>query len=124
MGVGDTLDRNTPQVISGLSRIRSISAGTGGSSVVDSTGRLWVWGWNDRGQLALGNTNNQNAPTQVPALSNVVSVFHGMFPVILDNTGSARWSCGSACGNAFVAKKPGSLDVGAGGDEFGMSIAP
>jgi alpha-tubulin suppressor-like RCC1 family protein len=124
LGVGDTLDRNTPQFISGLSRIRSISAGVGGSSAVDSSGRLWVWGWNDRGQLALGNTNNQNAPALVPALSTVVSVSHGLFPVILDNAGNAKWSCGSSCGNAFVSKKAGSLDVGAGGDEFGLSIAP
>jgi alpha-tubulin suppressor-like RCC1 family protein len=124
LGLGDTLDRDAPQIIPGLSRIRSISAGIGGSSAVDSTGRLWVWGWNDQGQLALGNTNNQNVPTQVPALTNVVSVSHGMFPVILDNTGSARWSCGTSCGNAFVGKKPASLEVGSGGDEFGLSIAP
>lgn len=124
LGVGDTLDRTTPQIISGLSRIRSISAGVGGSSAVDSTGRLWVWGWNDRGQLALGNANKQHVPVQVPVLSGVVSVSHGVFPVILDNAGNAKWSCGSACGNTFVSKKTGSLDVGAGGDEFGMSIAP
>lgn len=45
---------------------------------VDTSGRLFVWGYNGSGKLGIGNATNQSYPVLASAISNVVSVSAGM----------------------------------------------
>ena len=64
-----------PQVISGLPVIRRVAAGGSSSAALDSTGKLWVWGANLRGQLTLSSDvyriNRPTAAVGLPALTEV-----------------------------------------------------
>jgi alpha-tubulin suppressor-like RCC1 family protein len=45
---------------------------------IDTSGRLFVWGYNGSGKLGIGNATNQSYPVLASAISNVVSVSAGM----------------------------------------------
>lgn len=40
-------------------------------------GKLFTWGWNEHGMCATGDENNVVRPTQVKAVSNLLSVDGG-----------------------------------------------
>ena len=48
--------------------ITSEGAGDSSSYCITNTGKLYAWGYNNRGQLGLGTTNNTNVPTEVTAV--------------------------------------------------------
>ena len=64
-----------PQAIAGLPVIRRVAAGGSSSAALDSTGKLWVWGSNLRGQLTLASdvyrTNRPTLAAGLPALGDV-----------------------------------------------------
>jgi len=45
--------------------IPQVSAGGSHTLAIKSDGTLWAWGWNEYGQLGLGNTTDQHSPVQV-----------------------------------------------------------
>lgn len=55
----------------------TISVGLSYTCAVLSDGTLWCWGYNDRGQLGLGNTTNQSSPARVGSASNWRTVSAG-----------------------------------------------
>ncbi len=68
--VGDatTTDREVPVAVhlpSGTT-VTAIGAGAGHSLAVTSAGRVLSWGYNNTGQLGLGDRNDRNVPTEVP----------------------------------------------------------
>ena len=69
IGNGGTGNVATPNTVSSITgRIIKIgSAGGGVSSVyaLNSTGTLYGWGWNNYGQLANGNSTQQNSPITI-----------------------------------------------------------
>jgi alpha-tubulin suppressor-like RCC1 family protein len=71
-----------PTPISGLSRIRSIAAGTDSSFAIDQAGQLRSWGYNAYGELLLGNASPSSSPavygpTPSPIATNVSNVAGG-----------------------------------------------
>lgn len=50
----------------------------GSCYAIDTSGRLFVWGYNGSGKLGIGNATNQSYPVLASAVSNVVSVSAGM----------------------------------------------
>ncbi len=44
---------------------QQVAGGTGHTCAVRTDGTLWCWGWNDRGQLGLGDLTRRSTPTQV-----------------------------------------------------------
>ena len=60
----------------GHEKIVAVSAGDGFSLALDVTGRVWVWGRNDRGQLGLGHTDPVKEPTMM-SLKAVTAVSAG-----------------------------------------------
>lgn len=65
----------SPQNVTGLPAIRRVAAGSSSSAALDTSGRLWVWGANLRGQLTLGSevyrTNRPTLAVGLPALTEV-----------------------------------------------------
>lgn len=68
-----------PTLISGLSGIRSIAAGTDSSFAIDQAGQLRSWGYNAYGELLLGYASPSSSPavygpTPSPIATNVFNV--------------------------------------------------
>lgn len=61
LGVGSFSELEFPQEVEVLPRnISSITAGAGHTIIRDESGDLWVTGWNNKGQLGLGTTEDKN----------------------------------------------------------------
>ncbi|MDI6788950.1 MAG: RCC1 repeat-containing protein, partial [Planctomycetota bacterium] len=58
-----------PFTVTGVSNIRSVSAGWDHSLAAQYNNGFWVWGYNNNGQLGLGDTTQRNTPVQVISLS-------------------------------------------------------
>ncbi len=58
-----------------------LAPGGGHTCARSSGGEVWCWGANDRGQLGLGQTDNNfnNKPLHVPSLSGIASVATGRY---------------------------------------------
>ena len=64
---------------------------TGGASynacyAIDTSGRLFAWGYNGYGKLGNGNTTNQNLPVHISSMSNVAMVDAGYNTCFLVDT--------------------------------------
>ena len=71
LGLGDSLDRDRPTRVAGLSRARICMAAAGGlhSAAVSDDGALWTWGHGGYGQLGHGQRENSKVPRLVAALN-------------------------------------------------------
>jgi alpha-tubulin suppressor-like RCC1 family protein len=76
---GSDFERNYPSRVSGLSSIRSVSAGERHLIALAGNGMVWSWGENGLGQLGDGTTANRLTPGLVPNLANILSVKAGGF---------------------------------------------
>jgi alpha-tubulin suppressor-like RCC1 family protein len=84
--------RPRPARIEGLAPAVKIFAGGGNSLAVHADGTVSAWGFNDRGQLGDGTTEDRLAPQAVPGLSNVVQIgagYHHTIALHADGTVSA-----------------------------------
>ncbi|MDD5075423.1 MAG: DUF4215 domain-containing protein, partial [Candidatus Peribacteraceae bacterium] len=70
-GDGTIADSTTPVRVKGvggqgyLANIVAISAGYGHSLAIDSSGNVYAWGLNEKGQLGTGTTTNSTTPVRV-----------------------------------------------------------
>lgn len=80
LGIGNTTNQSTPQLLSksDWSKIYAMGNNAGFSAGIDTSGDLYMWGYNARGQLGIGSTTNQSTPQLVNAFGGVtVSKFSG-----------------------------------------------
>jgi alpha-tubulin suppressor-like RCC1 family protein len=64
-GTVDDNVHSTPALVSGLSGITAVATEDTSNYALDTNGLLWAWGFNDRGQLGLGDTTDRLIPTEV-----------------------------------------------------------
>lgn len=73
LGDGTYTDRHTPTPVRGLAgkTITAIAAGQSFAVALDDTGKAWVWGDNNNGQLGRLNSTmvNSAVPVEIPALT-------------------------------------------------------
>jgi alpha-tubulin suppressor-like RCC1 family protein len=62
----------TPIPVIGLSNVVSVSADFQEPEALKSDGTIWMWGWNNLGQLGNGTSADTNLPTQVLGLTNMI----------------------------------------------------
>jgi alpha-tubulin suppressor-like RCC1 family protein len=62
----------TPIPVRGLSNVVSVSADFQEPEALKSDGTIWMWGWNNLGQLGIGTTYDTNMPVQVLNLTNMI----------------------------------------------------
>jgi alpha-tubulin suppressor-like RCC1 family protein len=55
---------------------------------------MWGWGWNHKGQLGLGDTNNRSSPVQIGGLANWVNVVGGYAHAMALRSDGTIWSWG------------------------------
>ncbi|KAJ7975724.1 Regulator of chromosome condensation (RCC1) family protein [Quillaja saponaria] len=74
LGIGNNEEKEWACVIKALEseKVRSVVAGSRNSLAICEDGKLFTWGWNQRGTLGHPpETKTENIPSQVKALANV-----------------------------------------------------
>jgi alpha-tubulin suppressor-like RCC1 family protein len=73
LGQGNFGDHSyTPIPVMGLSNVVSVSADFQEPEALRADGTIWMWGWNNLGQLGDGTTNNRSLPVQALGLTNMI----------------------------------------------------
>ena len=74
LGNGTTTGSDVPVPVSGLSRVKAISAGDGSSLALLTNGTVMAWGYNGSGALGDGTTTGSDVPVPVNGLSGVKAI--------------------------------------------------
>jgi alpha-tubulin suppressor-like RCC1 family protein len=75
--IAKAVRRRTPMKVPGLIRVKAIAAGEGYSLALTESGEVYAWGWNEHGQLGLGDTAVRLTPMKVPGLIRVKAIAAG-----------------------------------------------
>ena len=97
LGLGDTTNRTTfTQITTNADNIKEIYCGLIHNLILKNDGTLWSCGWNNSGQLGLGDGSNRTTFTQVTTnADNIKQVYcGGYYTLILKNDGTL-WGCGN-----------------------------
>ena len=105
LGVGSTLPTSSPSIVKGLggvgtlTGIQTIAAGSAHTLALATTGEVYAWGDNARGQLGTGATNSSNIPVPVldgssARLKNIVAIASGGKHSIAINQKGEVWAWG------------------------------
>jgi alpha-tubulin suppressor-like RCC1 family protein len=64
LGTGDTITRNIPEQIRSLNGVRIIDIAVGSAQTIclSDDGSIYVWGYNGRGELGLGDQTDRHLP--------------------------------------------------------------
>ncbi|MFE7778191.1 RCC1 domain-containing protein [Streptomyces sp. NPDC057445] len=92
LGIGSTIDQNTPKKVQGLEDIVAVSAGCYHGVALSAAGTVKTWGRNVDGQLGNDSTSESRIPVDVHKLEGVSAVFAGgyhNFAILDDGTVSA-----------------------------------
>jgi alpha-tubulin suppressor-like RCC1 family protein len=77
LGDGTTTNRSEPTLVSSLSGIVAVAAGSTHSLALATDGTVWAWGSNSSGQLGDGTTTTRYSPVQLTSLTSVVAIAAG-----------------------------------------------
>ena len=86
--------RTTPTQIQPGTTWLSVSAGSGYTLAIRDNNSLWVWGWNDGGQLGDGTTINRFTPVQIQPGTTWSSVSAGSIHSLGIRTDGSLWTWG------------------------------
>jgi alpha-tubulin suppressor-like RCC1 family protein len=99
LGDGSTDDHvSTAVEVTGLPTIVAIAEADDTDVAIDASGNVWGWGWNESGQLCLGDTKEHKSPVELTKLSGVVAAAGGgmhMTYLLADGTMEACGRSGS-----------------------------
>ena len=62
--------------------------------VIKTDGTLWTWGYNNNGQLGLGNYQSYSSPKQIGSLTNWLRISCGRYHTVALKTDGTLWSWG------------------------------
>jgi alpha-tubulin suppressor-like RCC1 family protein len=87
--------RSSPVQIGALTSWSQIVTGDRRSFAIKTDGTLWSWGFNDDGQLGLGDTLRRSSPVQVGALTDWYRITAGAGATVALKTNGTMWSWGN-----------------------------
>jgi len=116
IGDGSTNDKSTPTAIGAATDWYQINAGYYHALAIRATtGQLWAWGANDRGQVGDGTTVNRSSPVQVGTLTGWTSIAGG-FDTSYAIKGGALWAWGlnsnGQLGDSTTVNKSSPIQIG------------
>lgn len=90
LGLGDTTSLSSFTQVGALTTWAKAVAGMVGSSslAIKTDGTLWAWGYNNHGQLGLGNKTKFSSPVQVGADTNWSEIAIGNFAMAIKTDGT------------------------------------
>lgn len=95
LGLGNTTNYSSPKQVGALTNWSNVSGSQGyWAAAVKTDGTLWTWGYNNYGQLGLGNRTDYSSPKQVGALSTWSLVSGGQYWCLALKTDGTLWSWG------------------------------
>ena len=109
---GDGTSRNVPTEVPGVNEVVAVAAGSRHSFVLSRDGTVMACGWNDEGQLGLGDTDNRDTFTVVAGLRGVVDI----------DAGEKHTIAATAEGGLYTWGK--GWAIGHGGDEDTQRLVP
>jgi alpha-tubulin suppressor-like RCC1 family protein len=119
LGQGDVINRSSPVQVGSLTNWYKVSAACGGSTsfAIKTDGTLWVWGYNNQGQLGQNDTTNRSSPVQVGSLTNWSSVSASSNHTVAIKTDGTLWTWGrnnnGELGQNNVVNRSSPVQVGA-----------
>ena len=99
LGLGDTDGRSSPTQVGTDTNWQAV-AGGGCRALgyytlaIKTDGTLWTWGYNNHGQLGLGDTTDRSSPTQVGTDTNWQAASGGSYHVLDIKTDGTLWAWG------------------------------
>lgn len=72
LGVGDKIDRNTPEKINLSGKIKTLKTSEGLVYAILEDGSLYAWGRNLHGQLGIGDDMDRDTPTKITAITGMI----------------------------------------------------
>ena len=100
LGTGNHADQDRPRQVTtpAPGGWASVRAGGGHACAIRTNGTLWCWGYNDNGELGIGNHTNQDRPRQVttPAAGGWASVTAGYAHTCAIATNRTLWCWGDS----------------------------
>jgi alpha-tubulin suppressor-like RCC1 family protein len=133
LGLGNTTQQNSPQLIPGLSGVTALVPGSGYNAssqyayacAISSTSstEVYCWGYNGSGQLGVGDTTQRTSPTLVVGATNATALAIGGVPtanqtcvIIADGT-SKCWGYNNygqlGVGDTVTARSPVNVKIAA-----------
>jgi alpha-tubulin suppressor-like RCC1 family protein len=94
LGLGDTMDRNTPTQIGLDSDWYIILTGNIHTLARKTNGTLWAWGYNGSGQLGDGTLVDKTTPCQIGSASDWLAIAGGDSHTIARKTNGTIWVWG------------------------------
>jgi alpha-tubulin suppressor-like RCC1 family protein len=111
LGLGDSIDRDTPAQIGTDSDWSKVTAGNNTTFGIKTNGTLWAWGRNSNGTLGVNNPNPLNqyrlSPTQVGTDSDWKIASGGCNHSTACKTNGTIWGWGTANGYGFSPTRIG-----------------
>ena len=100
LGLGDTTNRVTfTQITTNTDNIKEIYCGHYHTFILKNDGTLWSTGYNNCGQLGLGDYNHRNTFTQITTnADDIKSVCCGSAHTFILKNDGTLWSCGANSG--------------------------
>lgn len=96
LGLGNNTNYSSPKQVGSLTGWLQVSAGgyQGAVTAVKQDGTLWSWGYNQNGQLGLGNRTRYSSPKQVGALTIWLQTSAGEYHTAAVTTAGTLWTWG------------------------------
>ena len=110
LGLGNTTYAfSSPQQVGSLATWKSVTSKYFNTTALKSDGTLWAWGYNNNGQLGLGNTTSYSSPKQVGALTAWSKIRNGAYHTLSIKTDGTLWTWGY---NTFGQLGLGNINFG------------
>ncbi len=78
-----------------LNDVEAVAYGALHSLVIRLVGEVWAWGYNETGQLGLGDNESRITPTLIPTLHDVTGIACGEYHSLAIDSRGRVWSWGS-----------------------------
>ncbi|AEC02809.1 fimbrillin family protein [Parasphaerochaeta coccoides] len=143
LGDGTTTRRTTPVRVKAsiaendfMTDVAAVSAGSWHTMILKKDGTLWATGFNNYGQLGVGDTTDRSTPVQVwdstdgsMKMTNVAAVYAGMGHTMILKKDGTLWATGNnANGQLGIGDTPAQISIpvqvkGANGVGFMTDVA-
>ena len=106
MGVGDTMDRALPTLVTGGHRFAQLATWYSHSCGIDGDRQAWCWGWNSDGQLGTGDTVSTLIPVAAAAGHELVAISVSWYHTCALDTLGRAWCWGDKNSLGSVSFSP------------------